>query len=213
MWVHEAQAVYTRIDNYTATFHKQERVDGKLLEEETVLLKFKKPFKVYMRWTHMPHKGRELIYARDWNDNRMRAHEGGIIGIITMNLDPKGSLAMRGNRHPVTDTGIGHLLDVVAENLQKGTLTGELTLLDRGKETIYGKRTRRIQAIFPKDQTKGYYGYRVSVNFDVENRLPIKVEIHDWDDQLVEKYGYEDLKLNPGLTDSDFDPKNPEYRF
>jgi hypothetical protein len=30
---------------------------------------------------------------------------------------------------------------------------------------------------------------------------------------LVEDYGYEDLKLNAGLTDLDFDPQNPEYRF
>jgi outer membrane lipoprotein-sorting protein len=43
--------------------------------------------------------------------------------------------------------------------------------------------------------------------------LPIYVEIFDWQNELVERYGYRDLRLNPGLTDADFDPKNPAYGF
>lgn len=43
--------------------------------------------------------------------------------------------------------------------------------------------------------------------------MPIKIQIFDWSNRLVECYGFEDLKLNPGLTDRDFDPKNPKYQF
>ena len=30
---------------------------------------------------------------------------------------------------------------------------------------------------------------------------------------LLESYTYPNLKLNPGLTNADFDPKNPAYNF
>jgi len=51
------------------------------------------------------------------------------------------------------------------------------------------------------------------VHLNLEKRLPIKIQMFDWDDQLVESYGYENLDLDAGLTDADFNPKNPEYRF
>ena len=37
------------IRDYTAVFHKQEVVKGKLLPQENIFLKFRKPFSVYMR--------------------------------------------------------------------------------------------------------------------------------------------------------------------
>ena len=212
-WIREAEQVYMRVDNYVATFHKQERVEEQLLKEETILIKFKKPFKVYMKWILPPYKGRELIYVEGWNNNQVRIHEGGIFGIITVNIDPKGSLAMRGNRHPVTDAGIDHLLHVMAENFRRGTKAGDLAVLACGEEVVYSRKTQRFEAIFSEGRTKDYYGRRIIINLDVENRLPIRIEIYDGENQLVEKYGYEDLKLNPGLTDLDFDPKNPEYNF
>jgi len=47
----------------------------------------------------------------------------------------------------------------------------------------------------------------------VETKLPVRVNIYDWDDTLLESYGYETVKLNAGLTEADFDPNNSEYRF
>ncbi len=59
----------------------------------------------------------------------------------------------------------------------------------------------------------GYYCYRAVINLDMESKIPIKVRIYDWDGLLVEDYGYENLKLDAALTDTDFNPNNPEYRF
>ena len=121
--------------------------------------------------------------------------------------------AMRGNRHPVTDTGIGHLIKIIGENMRRRIKAGEFNLLERGEETVYRRKTRKVEVLFERDRTKGYYGYRVIVNLDEEKKVPIKIQIYDWDDQLVESYGYENLDLNAGLMDADFDPKNPKYRF
>ncbi|MFQ6673047.1 MAG: hypothetical protein ACE5KY_07080, partial [Candidatus Tectimicrobiota bacterium] len=41
------RASYESVRGYTATFTKQERVDGTLRPRETIFLKFQKPFKVY----------------------------------------------------------------------------------------------------------------------------------------------------------------------
>lgn len=211
-WIRGLERTYSNIDCYTAIFHKQERVNGKLLEEETISIKFKKPFKVYMRWIKDPYKGRETLYIDSWNKNQMKVRESGMAGVITVNLDPKGSLAMKRNRHPITESGLGHVVKLIGENLRKGIRTGNLKFQQHGEETMYGRKTHRVEIIFPQDKAKGYYCYRVNINLDVEQKVPIKIQIYDWDDILIETYGYEGLNLNPGLTDVDFDTENPEYK-
>jgi hypothetical protein len=73
--------------------------------------------------------------------------------------------------------------------------------------------THRFTLHFPDDSRKGYYARTAIIDVDREHRLPIYAENFDWNGQLVERYGYGDLRLNPGLSDEDFDPKNPEYGF
>lgn len=212
-WINEAEAALAQVDNYRAIFHKQERIEGKLMEEETVLFKFKKPFKVYMKWIKDPYKGRELLYAEGWNKNLLMVHGSGITGIVTVNLDPRGSLAMKGSRHPINDSGLDHLVKVIGDNVRRGMKGGELEFREADKETVYGRRTQQVEITLPRDKTRGYHSCRTRLNLDLEKKIPIKIEIYDWDNNLVEDYGYEDLKLNMNLTDVDFSPKNPEYRF
>jgi outer membrane lipoprotein-sorting protein len=212
-WIRDMEEAYAKIDNYTAIFHKQERVSGKLLEEETIFIKFKKPFKVYMKWIKDPYKGRQILYVENWNENQMKVRERGILGVITVNLDPNSSMANKGNRHPITESGLGHLVKLIEENLRKGAKVAELKFIGHGEETVYGHKTKKVELIFPKDEARGYYCYHAIINIDVEKKLPLKVQIYDWEDNLIEKYGYEELKLDPGLTDADFDPKNRDYKF
>jgi hypothetical protein len=58
-----------------------------------------------------------------------------------------------------------------------------------------------------------YYAGRVVLDVDEELRLPIRATIYDHDGNLYERYEHRDLKINVGLTDADFDPKNPAYDF
>jgi outer membrane lipoprotein-sorting protein len=212
-WIRDMEEVYVKIDDYTAIFHKQERVDGKLLEEEKIFLKFKKPFKVYMKWTNDPYKGREALYVEGWNKNRMMIYESRVIGGVTVSLNPKRYIAMKSSRHPITESGLGQLIKLIGENLVKGIKAGELQFIQHTMETVYVYQTWKIELIFPKNKGMGYYCYRTIINIDVEKNLPLKVQIYDWDNILIEDYGYENLKLNVRLTDTDFDPRNPEYKF
>ena len=208
----ETEAALAKVNNYTAIFHRIERVDGKLVPETTTFLKFRRPFMVYMRWIN-PLAGQESLYIQGANNNKVRAHGSGIAGLLTVNLDPTGTLAMKNSRHPVTEAGLENLVKKIGANLLRGLRAGELTSKDRGEQTVYGRKTRELEGVLPKDPAKGYYCYRCIVNLDVETKMPIQTRIFDWEDQLVECYGYEHLNLSPGLSDKDFDPNNPEYHF
>lgn len=212
--LNEAQASYKQINDYSGIMHKQERIGKRMYPKETIFFKFAKPFKVYMKWIKDPYKNREMIYVEGQNDNKIKAHEGGLIGIVSVNLDPRGSMAMKGNRHPVTDMGIGNLLKVVQTNVAKAKKNNDtITVIKSGEEKIFGVDSIKLEATFPKEKDKGYYCYRAVFWVDREKKLPIKIMVYDWENQLVEDYSYENLKFNIGLTDKDFDPSNKEYNF
>ena len=213
-WLGEAEAAYDRVTSYTAIFHKQQRFSGELQRVETILLKCRRtPFSLYMKWIQDPYKGSELLYVAGWNEDRARVHRGGILRFVTFNLDPSHPGLMAANLRPVTSTGIGYLLASVATNIRKAIKAGELAFSELGAETVYGRKTRILQAVFAKEKARDYDGYRFVINQDLVSRIPIRIRIYDRDEQLVENYGYENLVLNAPLADGDFDPKNPAYRF
>lgn len=58
-----------------------------------------------------------------------------------------------------------------------------------------------------------YYGARAEFLLDKQHGLPLKITTWDRQDRVYEHYEYPELRLNPGLTDADFDPDNPAYDF
>jgi len=166
-----------------------------------------------MKWIRAPYKGSELLYVAGWNEDRIRAHRGGILRFVTRNLDPSHPGLMVDNLRPVTSTGIGFLLEAVAANIRKASKAGELTFFKRGEEKLYGRNTQVLDVVFPKERVASYEGCRFVVNQDLESKIVVRIRIYDCDDELVENYGYENLDLNAQLSDADFDPGNPEYHF
>jgi len=212
-WLEEAEEAYSRVTRYTAVFHKQQRVDGKLTQEETMLIKFRSPFSLYLSWIEEPHKGSELLYVEGWNNNLARVHRGGFLGFVTRNLEPKHPALMENNLRPFTDIGLGYIVKAVASNVHRASRVGEFSLFEHGEETLLDRKTQCLEIVFPKDKEKGYDAYRVIINQDEESKLLVRVRMYDWDDQLFECYGYDEIKLNAGLTEADFVPTNPAYRF
>ncbi|MGB8434964.1 MAG: DUF1571 domain-containing protein [Burkholderiales bacterium] len=213
-WFAGAEAAYAGVESYTAIFHKQQRVAGELLAEETILLKCrKKPFSLYMNWLTEPFKGSELLYVAGWNEDRIRAHRGGILRFITVNIDPSDPGLLAGNLRPVTSTGIGYLLQTVALNTRKAIEAGELTFSEGGEVDVYGRSTQILEVVLPRDKAKDYDGARFVINQDLASKILLRIRVYDRDDQLVESYGYENLDLEAPLSDADFDPQNPAYHF
>jgi len=111
------------VDDYTATIIKRERIGGKLTENEFVSAKIRNrkvdkdgkvvvPFAVYMKFLKPDAvAGREVIWVEGVNDNKIIAHETGLLGFKRFYLPPQGLIAMMGQRYPITDIGIQNLAE------------------------------------------------------------------------------------------------------
>ncbi len=137
--------------------------------------------------------------------------------MITVKLDPAGKVAMDERRHPITEAGIGHLLKLLQEDRRLAAKHDEGRVIDKGKVRekdrgkLRGRELRVFECIMPKSKRSEYYCHRAVVGFDTKLVLPVSVSIYDGKGRLLEQYRYQDLKLDVGLTEKDFDKDNPGY--
>lgn len=205
---------YAGVRDYTALFHKRERIDGEWQPEEVSFLKFQKPFKVYMRWVSGPPEGREALYVEGANGNQVLVHEGrGFSRFFSFLLDPASWRILQESRYPFTEIGIGRLIERVGRDARRAGAKRELRLVDHGRAKVLGRAARQIEGILPRDPAAGYGSYRMVVRIDEVHGLPIQASLYDWENVIVGEYGYSKLQLNPGLQETDFDPTNPAYHF
>jgi len=250
-----AEEAVSALKDYSGKMILEERFGKKFGRAETVF-KFKKPFSVYIKYLK-PHTGREAIFRRGWNNDKIKVHKGDFPD-ITLNLDPYGSTAMEDNHHPITDFGLENTIRISSSNLKKalGRGEGKFQVVDAGdifgepawkieaelpkggyfitagkKETLWDIARRTGQDMYlilytnpkyddPDDVDEGdkvfipnYYGGKTEFIVSKTTWLPRRVCSWDWEGQPYECYHYPELKLNPGLSDKDFDPDNKEYKF
>jgi len=218
----------TTIHDYQAVMIKQERVDGVLLPAEYMSLKVrndreingtKQPFSVYMKFLRPTNaKGREVIYVDGRNDGNLVAHETGFLNIMRVNLAPTGSLAMKGNRYPITDAGIENLVQKLIERGQRDRKCGDCDVDFFANAKVLDRTCTMIQV--KHDVNKAPYDFHIGrIYIDDEYQVPIRYEAYTWPKPgetelpLLESYTYAKLQINVGLTESDFDPNNSEYDF
>lgn len=210
------------IDDYSCTFVKRERVGDELLDQQRLTMKVRhEPFSVYMRFLEPESlAGREAIYVEGRNDGKLLAHATGLKGKILgwMALEPTGFFPMIGNRHPITTAGMKRLLGKLIELGERMD-----ALEDCRVEFVEGVEVDKRPCTLVKithPRVQGEFRLAIArIYLDREWNLPVRFETYDWPDDkngkpiLVEQYTYLDLKFNEGLSDSDFDPGNPQYEF
>jgi hypothetical protein len=216
----DCQERYRYVHDYTCTFIKRERIDGRLTPQHVMMMKARSsPKSVYFKF-HQPNQGREAIYVQGRNRDRIVAHDVGITKFLagTMHLDPHGSMAMEDNRHPVTEAGIGTLIDTVAKHWATELTPEESVLTFHTGARVGDRSCTLIESVHP-ERRSDFLFHKVKLYIDQEQGLPIRFEAYDWPrhpgaaPELVEEYSYVDLKLNVGLRDHDFDPANQQYSF
>lgn len=210
----EMQSAYSKVADYTTTFHKQERIGGKLMPPEKIEIKFAKPLRVYLKWVGEVNQGQEAIYVRGWNGGKIRVHKGSFPD-VTVDLDPHSKLARKGSRHPITEAGFGHTIGIIAGDARRSREHPEdgTRYVVHGESMVHGALSRCIEQIVPAAVVESYYTARAKVCFNVRTRMPTRVTSWDTHGKLLEDYGYEDTRLNVGLGDLDFSPDNPAYNF
>ena len=221
-----AQSGIERIDkeikDYTCKMTKRESIDGKLGEPETMEAKIRHvPFSVYLKFV-APQKvaNREVLYVEGQNNGKLLAHEGSGFRARfgSVYLPPTGSFAMAGQRYPVTNAGMRNLLVRLVE-------VGERDLKDEEVQVKYYRQAKLgdrpclcIEVVHPTRNT-GAKAYMARIFVDQELQLPVRYEAFDWPKregekpEILEQYIYNDIQLNVGLTDRDFDRENPSYKF
>lgn len=206
------EGAYAGVRDYTVTMVRRERVKGKLLPQETMEIKFRKPYSIYTRWTGTAHRGQEALYVRGKNGNKLIAHPGSFPD-VTVSLDPKGNLAMKGNRHPITEGSLGDLIALLVRDLKRAETRPQdgAKIRDLGESDRHGHKVRCFDATFAV--ADGYYAPHVQICMFSATNLPSRVQVWDAREQLLEDYEYRDLKTNVGLRDADFDQQNPRYNF
>ena len=249
-----------RVLDYTMTLVRQERMGDTLQPERTAIEKWARPYRIYLKEIAGFDSGQEVLFVRGWNGDRLRAHKGGILSWITVNLDPQGARAMAHAHHPVTDASLPGFVKTVLDNVAEASRRGEGSVRSVGREALWGRPSIEIELTSPRagdprvmkkgetlwdvaresgqtmyvilhaNRAKGwrttrdprpgdsvfvprYYAGKVLLWVDEELKLPIQALIYDHDGNLYEQYEHHDLRVNVGLTDADFDPKNSAYGF
>ncbi len=216
-----------QVPDYTATFCKQELVQGELLEEASIQLKCRhQPFSVYLHW-ESGDEGRELLYVEGANDGEMIVHGGGWKARLpALSIAPDSSLAMKESRYPITKVGLLELIKTMqavhAEDLAKQNIAKCERLADQefdGRPCSVFQVEYRDAASSPE--------YRKSlVMLDNEWNVPLYTRNFGWPDAhqqltgtelddatLIEYYTYSDVQFRQQLASNDFDRGNEDYRF
>jgi hypothetical protein len=219
-WTGQAAAkVEKEIHDYTAVLAKRDIPGAQ--EPEYVFIKVRhQPFSVYAYVLSPPKEaGKEGIYVEGRNDGKLVGHTIGWLGKLsgTVSLDPTGTIALDGHRHPITETGILHLIRQIEAFARKNVGQRGCTV-EALPGSVNGRKATCVRVAFPLAAAQ-LQAYLIRVFIDDELQIPIRYECYEWPRAdgaapvLQEEFTYLDLRLNPGLTDADFDSKNKNYAF
>jgi hypothetical protein len=203
-----------RVKDYSATFTKVERIDGKLGDPQKISLRVRhQPFSVYMKFI-TPTPGQEVLYVADQNDGKLVALGAGWkrrFGKVNLPVD--GMMAMQGQRYPITKAGIRNLTGELVQIAEQDVKYAECDV-EYGAAKIDGRPVTMIRAIHPVPR-KNFRFHKAEIFIDNELRMPVAYQAFSWpaaeggEPILEEKYIYTDLVLNNGFTDADFSADNP----
>ncbi len=226
------KTLQANVRDYTCILVKRERIGDTLGDYEYIFAKIRNerkvngqvvvPFSVYLYFLKPEAiRGREVIYVKGRNDDKMIAHEGrgsvwSRFGSVWLN--PTGPIAMKGNRYPITEIGLQVLVTRLLEKGVRDRQRGECLVEFRKGAKINNRLCTMLQVTHPNPRP--YFDFHIAQIFiDDELNVPVRYAAYTWPTKpggkpvLQEEYTYLKLKLNVGLTDKDFDPKNPEYNF
>lgn len=216
----ESRQRYAQVRDYSCTFFKRERIGGRMTPQYVMQMKARtQPQSIYFKFVR-PHAGREAIFVAGRNSNRVVVHDVGIGKLLagTLELDPRGDRAMEDNRHPVTEAGLGHLIETVYERWNAEMKAGETKVVIVPNTRVGDRLCTMIESMHPQ-RAPQYMFHKVKLYVDHENGLPIRFEAYDWPRragapaELLEEYTYHNLRINPGLSQHEFDPSNAQYSF
>jgi len=213
---------------YSAVFHKQERLQGDLTEVQQIDMKIRHTphFSVYMKWKNGD-AGRQALYSAAYEDGRVSVKLGGFKGRLlpAIRLNPSGDEAMAEARHPITEAGLLFLTKRLIDDRRVELKHNHQVTCSRLPNTTVDERPC-FQFQFDYPDAAANPEYRKSViAIDSRYHVPLLVQNWTWtagteqisaaelDEQtLVESYSFSALNFGISYADADFSRDNPKYR-
>lgn len=219
-----------QVEDYTCTIVKRERIGNELRGHEWISMKLRHervqggrvqtPFGVYLGFLGPDEvAGREVLYGPDLYGGKMIVRRGGLrFAYVTVSIAPEGDLAMQDNRYPITEIGLKNLLKRLIEVGEEDLQHGECEVQYFSNAKIDGRTCTAVRITHPVRRPHFRY-HRAEIFVDDQLQVPVRYASYDWPEQeggppqLLEEYTYTNLQFNVGLTDRDFDYRNPAYEF
>jgi Protein of unknown function (DUF1571) len=208
-----ARKAFDEVNDYTCLLIKRERIDGQVLPDNVMQMKFRKePFSVGLVWLQPKNLvGQEAYYINGRNDNKLRVRGAGGLGLFGfVSLDPNDPRVKATSKYSITDAGIGNMVRRFTTAWEMERKLG-LTKVNIAEYEYNKRRCMRVETIHPLQPNSKFLFYRSVVYFDKEHKLPIRVECYDWPTEpgdtkgiVAEIYSFAHLKLNVGLEDEAF---------
>ncbi len=197
-------ASYAQVKDYTSTYEKEERAisNGEL---QRMRLYFRKPLDVRLEWLNDSGRVDQIaVYREGLNHGQVLARRMGAFGALvgTLRLEPRGAQALADSRHPITEVGIGHIIDRIGDDMRRQRVSLRATVED----VLDGEPHDRFDfESLESVSLAGVEGARRGVAWiDRTIKLPVKVELVDAAGIVLERHRFKDLRLNVGLTDARF---------
>lgn len=202
---------FNNVSDYTCILEKKVNKCGVIFYDSEIYMKYRKPAQYYFKWKAGKFKGQEVIYVEGKNNNHLVTHSGGFLRFITLYLNPEGRIAMKRDHHSLKKSGMEKINDIIDKSLDHHKRSGFGKIELKGEGIFDKKEIWVVEGNFPEDE--GFYASRIIILLSKIDKLPIKITVYDRVGELFEEYTFHNLKLDVGLEEKDFDPKNPEYNF
>ncbi len=203
------------INDYACRFTKCERMNGRLKKPEVIDVRVRvAPLSIYMQWVENPGKIRRAVYVQgrnvgDEGQERVLVEPNGLLARAVaprVKLELRGERARKASRYTIDEYVFRAMLQRIITQ-SSGATGAEFAWRPVRGGTIDGRDTFVLECVRESSTpTDAESPAVLIVHLDRQRLVPLMLQAYA-DPQrevLVEEYRCEDLRLNPGLGDADF---------
>ena len=172
--INKAISSMSAANSYKYTFISKERINGSYVEATLETKLVKSPLKIYLNNTAGPNKGKELLYVKGTNSNKVLINT-----FINVSMSPFNSLIRKGNHYTILEVGFGRVTSILIGARKRASLEASFdkVFTYAGTVTFDGKQCYKI---IINDPTFHYINYTVKngeSTYDIAIRLNVSEQL------------------------------------
>jgi Protein of unknown function (DUF1571) len=196
------------VTSYRCIFDKQERVNGKLRQKETIRIHFRnEPFSVHMEWLKGQDRAFRTVYVKGENDDLITVRPSSLISFTLLKkVDAPDVRAT--SRFPITRFGMHMGARDTLEHMQAAQQKGTLHVRYAGKEDVKELGGRKCYKFVraPYDPPEEIEQLNeLTTYIDTATMLQAGSILKDTDGKLIATYFFRDIVVNPPFAEKQFD--------